>query len=115
MNIEIKFLNCTEVRMGSPFQTCTVSVEIDGIQVFIGHDFLPSSQEFEEKNMIILAKWDSLLNKPEYKLLRIDTATATISWSEHLEGIFQSIVSNEDMVSFVVTNHLDKKSVLKFE
>lgn len=82
----VRFHTCSEVRMGSPFMTCSVRLQLGWVPGLPASDFQDVCAESPDGRHIALVHWLSPGNQPGFVVYTIDTVARSVSVSERQIG-----------------------------
>lgn len=86
-----RFTNCCEVRMGSPFNRCDMTLEGPWAPELPEGDWQDLWAHDPRGRLVALVAWDTTNNEPGFRVLTIDTRTRTVARSERFSGCCRSI------------------------
>ena len=98
--IQVFFKNVGEIRMGSPYNTC--SIEIVGsekiqLPTASWQDKLAWS---DDSKALVLVKWELAGNNPAFKLVKIETETGRIQESIRMLGAINTLKLTSNTVHY---------------
>src|SRR5688500_6271872 len=68
----VRFSGCTEIRMGSPFQACEVSLDLEWQPEIPRNDFQDLFAESPDQRHIALVRWSIANNEPGFVIYTLD-------------------------------------------
>lgn len=85
------FINQTEVRMGSPYKTCTIQF-IGSKQPYIGTtDYQEIYAWTTDRDYLALVRWNIRNNKPGYNIYLVESESGRVSVSDRFEGFCKDV------------------------
>jgi len=79
--------------MGSPFNSCRLSLKGDWVPEIELDDYQDKFAESPEKELLCLVKWDiDEKNSPGFRLVLLDTRKKSVTTSQRIAGCCQSLV-----------------------
>lgn len=86
--LKVRFHNCREMRMGSPFDNCDLKAAGDWIppELQEPRDWVKIKALSADNRRLALACWETPGNVPGFRILVIDTAARRVQISERLPG-----------------------------
>ena len=82
----VTFLNCSEVRMGSPYQVCDIRLQLDWKPDLPGSGFQDLSVESPDGRYLSLVEWHIVDNAPAFVVHTLDTVAHTVRSSPAVRG-----------------------------
>jgi hypothetical protein len=82
----VEFVNCSEIRMGSPFVTCGVRLHLDWAPDLPTTGYQDLSAQSPDGRYLALVQWHVRANEPGFVVHTVDTVRHTVSASEPQEG-----------------------------
>jgi hypothetical protein len=96
--ITVKFSNCYEIRMGSPYQICRLHLTGEWAPELEQRGWLPVHACSPDGRYLALAEWDTAENKPGFRLVLIDEERKTVEVSQRVLGCCESLAWGEDAI-----------------
>jgi hypothetical protein len=90
--LSVTFHDATEIRMGSPFNSCRLSLKGDWVPKIDLDDYQDKYAQGLEKDLVCLVKWDiDEKNNPGFRLVLLDNRKKTVTTSPRIAGCCQSL------------------------
>ena len=89
--LSVTFCDVAEIRMGSPFNSCRLSLNGDWIPEIGLDDYQDKYAESPGKEYLALVKWDVKQNNPGFRLVIVDSRGRTVTTSSRVSGCCQSL------------------------
>jgi hypothetical protein len=97
--IKIEFSNCSEIRMGSPYQVCTLNIDAEWGARLGERDWQDRAAHSPDGRFVGLVYWD-ILNSPGFRIMLLDTKTKRVNESERIAGCCDSITWKNNGISY---------------
>lgn len=99
--LDVNFVNCDEIRMGSPFKTCELVIRgvgwVPNLDLDSWQDLIAYSPD---DNKVALIKWDIKENEPGFRVFEIDLAEKKVSSSKRIAGCCKRVYWADDKISW---------------
>jgi len=91
--LRIRFLNASEVRMGSPYNTCRVSLSGEWVPRLPndGDDYQDLKAWSEDQRHLALVRWAVRANQPGFKVVVISLAGRRVTQYRRRKGCCEAI------------------------
>jgi len=89
--LDVSFVDCSEIRMGSPFGVCAVVLTGKWVPDVPRDGWQNLSATSPDGRFSALLRWDTPHNDPGFKIAIIDSIGQTVDWSERHPGCCESI------------------------
>jgi len=86
MKIAYQFLDCHEVRMGSPFKMCRLALSGAWTPRLNEYGWTPVAVESPDGRYLALVCWDNAGNTPGFRVVLIDIERRSVSTSLRIVG-----------------------------
>jgi len=83
---KIAFVNCYEIRMGSPFNICDLEIDSEWRSLLPEHDWQDKIAYSPDQRFIGLVRWDTRGNEPGFRIIILDTETKQRAESPRIDG-----------------------------
>jgi hypothetical protein len=94
--LRVRFQNCAEIRMGSPFQVCHLHLEGSWIpDVVSGDGWQNVSASSPDGRFIGLVQWDVTGNEPGFRIVTVDCVAREVIYSGRKRGCCQALTWRE--------------------
>jgi hypothetical protein len=101
MKIAFEFLDCHEVRMGSPFKMCRLALRGEWIPKLNEFGWTPVAAESPDGQYLALVHWDDEGNRPGFRVVLIDIEQRSVSISPRIVGCCcQSLTWRTDSIAW---------------
>jgi hypothetical protein len=84
MKIAYQFLDCHEVRMGSPFKMCRLALSGEWTPMLNEYGWTPVAVESPDGRYLALVHWDDEGNIPGFRVVLIDIEQRSVSISSRI-------------------------------
>ena len=99
--MEVKFLNCGEVRMGSPYNICDLELQGDWVPELPEEDWQDLTATSPDGGYVALVAWDVKPdNTPAFKMYKIDLWGKSFVKSKPIEDCCQKVFWDESFEDF---------------
>ena len=100
--MRVSFLNCDEIRIGSPHNICDWDLQGDWVPKLPEEDRQNITASSPEESYAALVDWGIHSdNKPTFKLYKIDTQDQAFKTSKRIEGCCLEVRWEPDFDDFV--------------
>ena len=90
--LSIAFHDAMEIRMGSPFNSCRLSLKGDWVPKIDLDDYQDKFAESPGKELLCLVKWDvDEKNNPGFRLVLLDNRKKSVTTSPRIAGCCQHL------------------------
>lgn len=96
--ITAKFINCFEVRMGSPYKICRLHLTGEWTPDLEPGGWLPAQSRSCDARYLALARWNIVGNMPGFQIFLIDEKEKTVEVSQRIPGCCESLTVGENVI-----------------
>jgi hypothetical protein len=96
--IAVQFLNCGEIRMGSPFQMCGLRLTGEWTPNLGEYGWQPLYARSPDGRYLALVEWDTAGNTPGFRLVRIDEKQKSFETSQRILGCCEALNWQDDAI-----------------
>ena len=89
--LRLTFEHCGEIRMGSPYQRCTLRLDGEWVPELERTDWVRVSAMSPDRRFVGLARWDTPANTPGFRVITIDCVGREVATSDRFEGCCQAL------------------------
>ena len=99
--MQAHFSNCSEIRMGSPFQTCHLALEGEWIPPDLPEDdWVKVQGRSEDGRWVALARWAVAGNVPGFVIYLIDCRERKVTRSERFAGCCNRLIFEDELLTW---------------
>ncbi|HTZ72383.1 MAG TPA: hypothetical protein VMB47_00550 [Candidatus Aquilonibacter sp.] len=98
--INVKVSNREEIRMGSPFQICQLTIAGVALPELPLDGWTPIFATSFDGTAVALTRWDILENKPGFRLILVKQGQTKIQESARISGCCESLVWAKDKIQW---------------
>jgi len=84
--IEVRFVNCYEIRMGSPYNVCDIELNGTWVPRLPTRTWQDKCAQSPDGRYLALVYWDVSNNVPGFHTVVLDTVAHTVSENERIKG-----------------------------
>jgi hypothetical protein len=88
--LTVQFIDCSEVRMGSPYDCCNIKLEGSWIPQLPEGDWQNISASSPDGRFLGLVRWSSPGNQPGFYVFTIDLQDRAVRKSSRIKGCCES-------------------------
>ena len=96
--ITVLFSNCHEIRMGSPYQICSVRLKGGWIPELEERAWQPLHSRSLDGQYLCLVEWDILENTPGFRVVLIDEQRKTVETSHRIPGCCEALTWGDQVI-----------------
>jgi len=89
--IDVTFSDTTEIRMGSPFNICRISISGPWVPDLPETDWQDLKALREDGEALALVRWDTPGNVPGFRIYLLNRESETVTVSERFPGCCQEL------------------------
>ncbi len=94
--LEVRFQDCTEIRMGSPFRVCQLALRGPWIPTLGNHEWQDVTATSPDGRFVGLVYWDTVRNEPGFHIVTVDCSNQRVAISARLSGCCQGLAWTGD-------------------
>lgn len=98
--ITVKFKNQSEIRMGSPYNICDISITGNWTPMLPDRSWQDKTAFNSDETILALVAWDIRRNKPGFSIFYLDMNKKTIKESKRFVGCCHSIEWSDSLNDF---------------
>lgn len=98
--IDVTVSNRQEIRMGSPFQICQLTVAGAALPELPLDGWAPIFATSFDGTAVVLTRWDILENRPGFRLILVKEGQTKIQESARISGCCESLVWEKDKIQW---------------
>ncbi len=98
--LKVEFYDCSEIRMGSPYQICSLRVGGGWLAKLGDRPWQNKVAHSADGRIVALVYWDIVRNEPGFRVLAINTQSGQITESGRVAGCCDSISWDGGRFSF---------------
>ncbi|MFZ2494076.1 MAG: hypothetical protein WA208_21555 [Thermoanaerobaculia bacterium] len=88
---DVEFLDCSEIRMGSPFNVCRLQLQLGWSPDLPNDDWQDLAAESPDGRFIALVRWEVRSNDPGFIIFTLDNVEQRVDRSERHAGCCERI------------------------
>jgi len=96
--ITVHFLNSHEIRMGSPYQICSLQLEGEWTPDLEERGWQPLYSRSPDGRYLGLVEWDTADNTPGFRVILIDENQKTVEASQRIPGCCESLMWGDNVI-----------------
>jgi hypothetical protein len=89
--LAVEFIDCGEVRMGSPYDCCNIKLEGSWIPKLPTRDWQNVSASSPDGRFLGLVRWSTADNQPGFYVFTIDLQDRAVRKSSRIKGCCESL------------------------
>src|SRR5258706_5793689 len=96
--ITAHFSHCDEIRMGSPYQICSLHLSGEWTPDLGEGGWQPLNCASPDGRYLALVKWDTAENMPGFRVVLIDEERKSVDSSQRILGCCESLTWGDDVI-----------------